>query len=34
MQQPLAIAIITGLLVQFPLALLGLPMRLWIGLGR
>ncbi len=29
-----AIAIISGLLGQFPLVLLGLPMRLWIGLGR
>jgi multidrug efflux pump subunit AcrB len=34
MQQPLAIAIISGLLVQFPLVLLGLPVLLWFGLGR
>lgn len=31
MQQPLAIAIISGLLVQFPLVLLALPVLLWIG---
>ncbi|MDE8348884.1 MAG: efflux RND transporter permease subunit [Acidocella sp.] len=30
MQQPLAIAIISGLLVQFPLVLLGLPVLLWL----
>ncbi len=31
MQQPLAIAIISGLLVQFPLVLLALPVLLWLG---
>jgi len=30
MQQPLAIAIISGLLVQFPLVLLALPVLLWL----
>lgn len=30
MQQPLAIAIISGLLVQFPLVLLALPVTLWL----
>ncbi|WP_284259447.1 efflux RND transporter permease subunit [Acidocella aquatica] len=30
MQQPLAIAIISGLLVQFPLVLLALPVLLWV----
>jgi multidrug efflux pump subunit AcrB len=34
MQQPLAIAIISGLLVQFPLVLLALPFLLWFVLGR
>ncbi len=34
MQQPLAIAIISGLLVQFPLVLLALPVLLWLGRGR
>jgi multidrug efflux pump subunit AcrB len=34
MQQPLAIAIISGLLVQFPLVLLALPVLLWFALGR
>jgi multidrug efflux pump subunit AcrB len=33
MQQPLAIAIISGLLVQFPLVLLALPVLLWLGGG-
>jgi multidrug efflux pump subunit AcrB len=32
MQQPLAIAIIAGLLVQFPLVLLALPV--WLSLGQ
>jgi multidrug efflux pump subunit AcrB len=31
MQQPLAIAIISGLLVQFPLVLLALPVMLWLA---
>ena len=31
MQQPLAIAIISGLLVQFPLVLLALPVILWVA---
>jgi multidrug efflux pump subunit AcrB len=30
MQQPLAIAIISGLLVQFPMVLLALPVMLWL----
>jgi multidrug efflux pump subunit AcrB len=34
MQQPLAIAIISGLLVQFPLVLLALPVLLWITAGK
>jgi multidrug efflux pump subunit AcrB len=34
MQQPLAIAIISGLLVQFPLVLLALPVLLWLGQKR
>jgi multidrug efflux pump subunit AcrB len=34
MQQPLAIAIISGLLVQFPLVLLALPVLLWLGRSR
>lgn len=34
MQQPLAIAIISGLLVQFPLVLLALPVLLWLGRRR
>ncbi len=33
MQQPLAVAIISGLLVQFPLVLLALPVLLWRGQG-
>jgi hypothetical protein len=33
MQQPLAIAIISGLLVQFPLVLLALPVLLWLAQG-
>ncbi|MDE8346514.1 MAG: efflux RND transporter permease subunit [Acidocella sp.] len=34
MQQPLAIAIISGLLVQFPLVLLALPVLLWLVAER
>ncbi|WP_297386665.1 efflux RND transporter permease subunit, partial [Acidiferrobacter sp.] len=34
MQQPLAIAIISGLLVQLPLALVALPLFLLWGIGR
>jgi len=34
MQQPLAIAIISGLLVQFPMVLLALPVLLWVTAGK
>ncbi|WP_297374123.1 efflux RND transporter permease subunit, partial [Acidiferrobacter sp.] len=34
MQQPLAIAIISGLLVQLPLTLVALPLFLSWGMGR